>query len=169
MGNDLQEEIIKGNVFIFPVDMVQHLIHTSDWDSGFLLLYNHKVQPILISFKDYCLTAPLSHLVTAVLWLWSWENSFAVEVTIWIISQTKGKNADGSSPSWPSAASKDTSVNPIVTKVIFSSWWVSFCRHGEGTCESYSQWFCITNVHIGDSSMRTKSCWVVSLGSTSCS
>lgn len=29
-GNDLQGEIIVGNVFIFPVDKVEHLIHTSD-------------------------------------------------------------------------------------------------------------------------------------------
>lgn len=29
-GNNLQEEIIVGNVFIFPVDKVEHLIHTSD-------------------------------------------------------------------------------------------------------------------------------------------
>lgn len=29
-GSDLQEEIIVGNVFIFPVDKVKHLIHTSD-------------------------------------------------------------------------------------------------------------------------------------------
>lgn len=29
-GSDLQEEIIVGNVFIFPVDKVKHLIHPSD-------------------------------------------------------------------------------------------------------------------------------------------
>lgn len=29
-GNNLVEEIIVGNVFIFPVDKAEHLIHTSD-------------------------------------------------------------------------------------------------------------------------------------------